>query len=102
MTFSVVTTIGPLSHLPSRLVGHAEVNLEATGPETAFEERKRRRFSPRSSFPHRDFWLGSQDSLLRLLLLSAWLIGNAVALGQENPSTDRTHGTVTTIALHGF
>jgi len=48
------------------------------------------------------FWLGSQDSLLRLLLLSVWLIGNAVALDQENPSTDLTHGTVTTIALHGF
>ena len=45
---------------------------------------------------------GSQDSLLRLLLLSVWLIGNAVALDQENPSTDLTHGTVTTIALHGF
>ena len=49
-----------------------------------------------------NIWLGSQDSLLRLLLLSVWLIGNAVALDQENPSTDLPHGTVTTIALHGF
>ena len=79
-----------------------DITTVATGkvPLTGFSPAR----TPTSiaAIPHRDFWLGSQDSLLRLLLLSAWLIGNAVALDQENPSTDRTHGTVTTIALHGF